>query len=150
MRKKHSDKWQSIFMVMGQYYNQKYIEDTSGELKTYVAGADVIYKINDIQSIRVIGQHLWADGDKKNWVAGTLEYVPSMKWSFYVQDLYNYGNDNEDNQIHYYSVGGAFVKGATRIGMSYGRQRGGMICVGGVCRLVPESSGLTLNISTNF
>jgi hypothetical protein len=150
MRKKHSDKWQSIFMVMGQYYNQKYIEDASGELKTYVAGADVIYKINDIQSIRVIGQHLWADGDKKNWAAGTLEYVPSMKWSFYVQDLYNYGNDNEDDQIHYYSVGGAFVKGATRIGMSYGRQRGGMICVGGVCRLVPESSGLTLNISTNF
>src|SRR5690554_2846556 len=150
MRKKHSDKWQSIFMVMGQYYNKKYIEDASGELKTYVAGADVIYKINDIQSIRVIGQHLWADGDKKNWAAGTLEYVPSMKWSFYVQDLYNYGNDKKDDRIHYYSVGGAFVKGATRIGMSYGRQRGGMICVGGVCRLVPESSGLTLNISTNF
>lgn len=150
VRKKHSDKWQSIFSVMGQYYNQKYIEDASGELKTFVTAADVIYKFGDAQSVRVIGQHLWADGDKKNWTAGTIEYVPSLKWSFYVQDLYNYGNDKEESRIHYYSVGGAFTKGATRIGMSYGRQRGGMICVGGVCRWVPESSGLTLNISTNF
>lgn len=150
VRKKHSDKWQSIFSVMGQYYNQKYIEDASGELKTYITAAEVIYKFGDAQSIRVIGQHLWADGDKKNWASGTLEYVPSLKWSFYIQDLYNYGNDKEESRVHFYNVGGAFTKGATRIGMSYGRQRGGMICVGGVCRWVPESSGLTLNISTNF
>lgn len=150
MRKKHSDKWQSIFSVMGQYYNQKYIEDTSGELKTYITAAEVIYKFGDAQSVRVIGQHLWADGDKKNWLAGTIEYVPSLKWSFYLQDLYNYGNDKEENRIHYYSVGGAFTKGASRIGIGYGRQRGGMICVGGVCRRVPESSGLTINFSTNF
>jgi len=149
-RKKLSDKWQTVFLVMGQYYNQKYIEDTTGEHKAYVVAGEAIYKFGDAQSIRVIGQHLWADGDKKNWASATLEYVPSLRWSFFFQDLYNYGNDNKEARLHYYNVGGAFVKGATRIGMSYGRQRGGMICVGGVCRWVPESSGLTINISTNF
>ncbi len=149
-RKKLSDKWQTVFLVMGQYYNQKYIEDTTGEHKAYVAAGEAIYKFGEAQSVRFIGQHLWADGDKKNWAAATLEYVPSLKWSFFFQDLYNYGNDKPDDRLHYYNVGGAFVKGATRIGVSYGRQRGGMICVGGVCRWVPESSGLTLNISTNF
>lgn len=149
-RKKFSDKWQTVFFAMGQYYNQKYIEDTTGEHKAYILGGEAIYKLDDMQSVRLIGQHLWADGDKKNWASVTLEYVPSLKWSFFFQDLYNYGNDDKNARLHYYNVGGAFVKGATRIGMSYGRQRGGMICVGGVCRWVPESSGLTINISTNF
>ena len=53
-------------------------------------------------------------------------------------------------QIHYYSVGTSFTKGATRIAASYGRQRGGLMCVGGVCRMVPEAAGITLNITTNF
>lgn len=150
VRKKFSEKWQSVFSVMGQYYNQKYIEDASGELKTQIMAGEVIYKFSDSKSLRFIGQHLWADGDKKNWAAGAIEFVPSLKWSFYVQDLYNYGNDKKDERLHYYNVGGAFAKGATRIGLSYGRQRGGMICVGGVCRLVSPFSGLTLNISTNF
>ena len=150
VRKKLSSQWQSIFMLMGQYYNKNYIEDGIGEVKAYVAGADLIYKFGDAQSLRFIGQHLWAENDKKNWAGATLEYAPSLKWSFYAQDMYNYGNDNKDEQIHYYTLGGAYVVGATRIGASYGRQRGGMICVGGVCRLVPESSGLTINISTNF
>lgn len=149
-RKKISDKWQTVFLVMGQYYNQKYIEDTTGEHKAYVVAGEAIYKFGDAQSIRVIGQHLWADGDKKNWASATLEYVPSLNWSFFLQDLYNYGNDNKEAQLHYYNLGGAYTHGSTRIGMSYGRQRGGMICVGGVCRWVPESSGLTINISTNF
>lgn len=149
-RKKFSEKWQTIFMFVSQYFNQKYVEETFGEHKTQIVAGEVIYKFKDTQSLRVIGQHLWADGDKKNWAGATIEYAPNMKWSFYVHDIYNYGNDNPEVRIHYYSIGGAFVKGATRIGMSYGRQRGGMICVGGVCRLVPESSGFNLNISTNF
>ena len=68
----------------------------------------------------------------------------------YVTDIYNYGNDEEDMQIHYYNVGGSFTKGATRIALNYGRQRGGLVCVGGVCRFVPENTGLTLNLNTTF
>jgi hypothetical protein len=34
--------------------------------------------------------------------------------------------------------------------MNYGRQRGGLICIGGVCRFVPENTGLTANLTVNF
>jgi hypothetical protein len=36
------------------------------------------------------------------------------------------------------------------MGLRIGRQRGGLVCVGGVCRFVPESSGLTLTFNTSF
>ncbi|MBF4986164.1 hypothetical protein FNJ87_18205, partial [Nonlabens mediterrranea] len=78
--------------------------------------------------------------------AVAAEYAFSPYLSMYVTDLYNY----DETDIHYYSVGGSYTKGRTRVAMNYGRQRGGLVCVGGVCRFVPENTGLTLNISTNF
>ena len=51
---------------------------------------------------------------------------------------------------HYYSVGGSYSKGRTRLGVNYGRQRGGLICVGGVCRYVPENTGVTANLTVSF
>jgi len=91
-------------------------------------------------------QHLWADADRGNWAAATLEYSFSPFLSLYVTDLYNY--DKTDR--HYYSVGGSYTRGRSRVALNFGRQRGGLICVGGVCRFVPENTGLTLNLSTNF
>jgi hypothetical protein len=64
--------------------------------------------------------------------------------------MYNYGNDIESQQTHYYNLGGTFRKGATRVSLNYGRQRGGLVCVGGVCRFVPESTGISLSLSTAF
>ncbi|GAK91877.1 hypothetical protein JCM19298_2365 [Nonlabens ulvanivorans] len=91
-------------------------------------------------------QHLSADADRGNWAAATAEYAFSPYLSMYVTDLYNY----DETDIHYYSIGGSYTRGRTRVAMNYGRQRGGLVCVGGVCRFVPENTGLTLNISTNF
>ncbi|HML86108.1 MAG TPA: DUF6029 family protein [Bacteroidales bacterium] len=34
--------------------------------------------------------------------------------------------------------------------MSYGRQREGLLCVGGVCRQVPAATGFTLTLTTSF
>jgi hypothetical protein len=65
-------------------------------------------------------------------------------------DQYNYGNPDEDLQLHYYTAAIAFVEGAHRFSLAYGRQREGLLCVGGVCRQVPASNGLTLNVSTSF
>lgn len=61
--------------------------------------------------------------------------------------MYNYGNDD---QIHYYNFGGSYSKGSTRFSLGYGRQRAGLICVGGVCRFVPQNTGLTMTLTTNF
>lgn len=150
IKKKWSKKWSSIFSYLNQFYNKKYIEETTGKVKTNIAVAETTYKINRKKSIRMDLQHLWSNSDTKNWMGGTLEFNFTPHFSIYAHDIYNYGNDNTLKQIHYYNFGSNFTKNSTRIGVQYGRQRGGLLCVGGVCRIVSEASALTLNISTRF
>jgi hypothetical protein len=113
-------------------------------------GADATYKFNTSKSIRVQAEHMWADADKKNWASGTMEFNLNSKFSMFLTDMYNYGNSDPEKRYHYYNFGGSFRKNATRIALNYGRQRGGLVCVGGVCRFVPESSGLSLSLNTTF
>ena len=68
----------------------------------------------------------------------------------YVNDIYNYGNDDEMKKIHYYNLGGSYTIKGHRFALNYGRQRGGLICIGGVCRFVPESTGVTANVVLSF
>lgn len=150
MRKKLSPDWSTIFSVVNTYYNKRYVEETAGEVNATVLVGEATHKFGGGKSMRVELQHLFTNDDKKNWAGATAEYNFSSKLSMYVTDIYNYGNDDEDDQIHYYNFGGSFTKGATRVALGYGRQRGGLICVGGVCRFVPENTGFTLNLSTAF
>ncbi len=148
--KKWNTKWQSVFSYINQYYNKKMIEETAGEVNTNILAAEATYKFTTTRSIRIMGEHLWADHDKKNWAGATVEFNFNSKLSMYVLDLYNYGNDVSYLQNHYYNIGGAYRKNSTRIALNYGRQRGGLVCVGGVCRFVPESSGISLSLNTSF
>lgn len=148
--KKWSDKLQGAFSYINQYYNKKLVEETSGLVKTNILAGEATYKINASKSMRLVGEHLWADSDKKNWAAATIEYNWNTKFSFYVSDMYNYGNDDAEKRNHYYNLGGSFRKKSTRIALAYGRQRGGLVCVGGVCRNVPESTGLSLSLNSTF
>ena len=148
--KKWNNKWQSAFSYMNQYYNKKLIEATSGIVHTNVLAAEATYRFTPTKSIRVVGEHLWADYDRKNWAGSTVEYNMNAKFSVYLSDLYNYGNDLEFQQNHYFNIGGAYRKNATRVAINYGRQRGGLVCVGGVCRFVQESSGISLSLNTSF
>jgi len=93
---------------------------------------------------------MFTEQDKGDWAAAMLEYNIAPKWFFSVMDEYNYGNPEEDMKLHYYSVAFAFVKNVTRVSVSYGRQREGLLCVGGVCRQVPASNGLSLTFSSSF
>lgn len=137
------------FMYINQYYDQSLA--IGGELvKTNIVAGDVTYKFNAAKSIRFQAEHMWADADNKNWAGATAEFNYNSKLSFYVYDMYNYGNEYKEKQIHYYNLGGSYRKGSTRIALNYGRQRGGLVCVGGVCRFVPESKGVSLSLSTTF
>jgi hypothetical protein len=148
--KKWNAKWQTIFAYINQHYNKKLIEETVGLVKTNILAAEATYKITASKSVRVVAEHLWADADKKNWASSTAEFNINPKWSVFGSDMYNYGNDNVEKRHHYYNFGTAYRKSATRVSLSYGRQRGGLICVGGVCRIVPESSGVALSFNTSF
>lgn len=150
VRKRFTQNFQMIGMYMNQYYNAPILEGKFEDVKTDIVSVEGLYNFTETSSLRLQVQNMWASADKGDWGAALLEFVPNSMFSIYVTDMYNYGNSDTNNRIHYYSVGGSFSKGATRVGVNYGRQRGGLICVGGVCRYVPESNGLTLNLTTNF
>ena len=150
LKKKMSEKLHTGLTYINQYYNKPWIEDASSDVNTNIVGAEIIYNFQENKSFRFEGEHLWADADFKNWLGGTLELDINNKYSFYILDVFNYGNDNPDKRTHYYNLGGAYRVNSTRIGLNYGRQRGGLVCVGGVCRFVPESTGFGLSVSTSF
>ncbi len=154
IRKKMSQSWSGIFTFINTIVDKGVVQGgplgVQGNINSNIVIADLTHKLSNGRSFRIEGQHLWTKDDQKNWAGGTLEYNAGRTLSFYVTDIYNYGNDVEDDQIHYYNLGGSYSKGATRIALNYGRQRGGLICVGGVCRFVPENTGLSINLSTAF
>ncbi|WP_196891053.1 DUF6029 family protein [Aureivirga marina] len=159
--KKWNRKWKSTVAFLNGYYNNTVLKGgpgSGGVVKTQIAVADVTYNFTRRSALRVEGQHMWADDSTGDWAAATVEYTFAPKWSIYAADMYNYGNkkpegSNEpDNQfqVHYYNFGMSYTKGSTRFAASYGRQRAGLLCVGGVCRVVPASTGLTLTLNTTF
>ncbi|OIQ27893.1 MAG: hypothetical protein BM564_10860 [Bacteroidetes bacterium MedPE-SWsnd-G2] len=150
IRKKFSKDWSGIFTYVNSFYNKRYVIDQSGEVDSNTFVAEATYKMGKGKSIRMEGQYLSTKDDMKDWAGGTFEFNLNRNFSFFATDIYNFGNDDEDKQIHYYNFGGRFTKGATSVGFGYGRQRGGLLCVGGICRFVPESTGFTLNLSTSF
>ncbi len=148
VRKKFSKNLSGIFTYVNAFYNQAIIEEKGDIVKLNVAVAEATYKLKPTQSIRFEGQHLWTKQDKKNWAAATAEFNINTNWSIFANDMYNYGN--EDHQDHYYNAGLGYNKNRTSIALRYGRTRGGLLCVGGVCRDVPAATGITCNITTSF
>jgi hypothetical protein len=105
------------------------------------------YRFGGGKALRFEIQHLWTNDDRKNWAASLLEYNFSPRVGVYIADSWNYGGEDK---IHYYNFGGSYTKGITRVAVNYGRQRGGLICVGGVCRFVPENTGFSINLAVSF
>ncbi|MFC4261383.1 DUF6029 family protein [Ferruginibacter yonginensis] len=150
IRKQLTKNWTTVFTYLNQYYNNRYVEETVGDVNAQTVVLDNTFKFKKGRSIRWEVQHQWANASFKNWAAMVLEYNFNSQWSIFGVDLYNYGNDDVNKQIHFYNAGVVFKKNAIRAQTSYGRQRGGLICVGGVCRFVPESAGLNLSINYSF
>lgn len=88
--------------------------------------------------------------DKGDWTTLLVEYTINSHWFVSAMDQYNFGNPEKSHRAHhpYLSVG--YIREATRLTVSYGRQRAGLFCVGGVCRPVPASNGLTISFTQSF
>ena len=150
IRKKWSTKWLSVLTYQNQFYSAKFVEESTGEVNANTLVIDNTLRLKKSKSIKLQLQHQWADGLFKNWVAVQAEYNFSTAFSVFGIDLYNYGNNDVAERLHYYNFGAAYKKGAARLQLSYGRQRGGLICVGGICRFVPESAGLNASLNYSF
>jgi len=167
IEKKISNKWHLTLMYINLYYDMEAIENHPGAevVKANIAFGEVIYKFNRKHSLRLELQHLWDNVGKDheidmvyeeyykkrgNWAAFLLEYTIAPKWFVSIADKYNYGNPLEENRDHYITGSVGFIKDQTRIALSGGRQSQGLVCVGGVCREVPASSGVSITITTSF
>jgi len=155
---KFEHKFNKTFKAKAVYYNQTYnqhviedeIYDKNELVYAHIGVLDLTYKFTHKKSLRVEMQGLWTKEDKGNWAAMTLEYNVAPKWSFAVMDEWNYGNNNKDIRIHYYNIAFGYTEKTNRISIRYGRQREGLLCVGGVCRYVPNSTGLTITLTSSF
>jgi hypothetical protein len=135
-------------------------KDAKGMINCDIVVLDVQYKINKKHSVRAEFQGLWtrtetvygitAKQDKGDWATILIEYNISPKFYFAVMDQYNYGNPIESKRIHYLIGTAGYIFGSSRISILYGKQREGIFCIGGVCRAVPATNGLTVTFTTSF
>jgi hypothetical protein len=97
-----------------------------------------------------------------SWVAGMVEWTPNTHFFVALLDQYNYGNsitsklpvifnfDDVKMPGHFPLLSAGYTNGPHRISMSFGKQRQGIFCVGGVCRVVPASNGVAISITSSF
>lgn len=149
-RRKMTKKWTTVFTYLNQYYNARYVEEAVGEVNAHTVVFDNTVQLKKSRSVRWELQHQWAKGGFEEWAAFQAEYNFNPRLSVFMVNLYNYGNKDVNEQMHYYNAGAAYTKGGSRLQVAYGRQRGGLICVGGVCRFVPESAGITFGFNKSF
>ena len=123
----------------------------------HVAIADVAWKVNKKHSLRFEAEWMGSDSryapaeghtDRRagDWVMGLVEWNIGSHWFVSASDQYAY-NDGIGN---YYNLSVGYTHGATRLQVGYGKQREGLLCIGGVCRMVPASNGLTVSLTTSF
>lgn len=130
-----------------------------GKVNANIIIWDMTYNLDETNALRLELQHMSSSQDSAlvepdnvngDWLHVLLEYTLAPNWYFTIYDQYNYGNEYEDKQVHYLNGSIAYLTGPTRIQVGFGRQRGGIICVGGVCRAVPASNGFFLSLATSF
>lgn len=151
-RKKLNSKWKMNLMYMYTENDTRLtLGDARGTLvKAHIAVADATYKINSSNAIRFEGQTLLTEQDQGSWAMGLVEYTVSPNWFFALLDQYNFDNPVESRRVHYLLGSFGYTKEGMRIQLSYGRQRQGVLCVGGICRVVPATNGATVQITKTF
>lgn len=128
------------------------LTEEKGIIQSHIGVLDVEYKINRKNTIRAELQGLWTvdNKDRGDWATALVEYTISPDWFFSLIFQSNYGNPNPEDRINYPMAFVGRIWGATRLQLGYGRQNAGLFCVGGICRFVPASNGLTVTFSHSF
>jgi len=150
-------KFNKKFKASAHYYHFIYNNNVNevtklakGYITSDIAVVELQYKINRKHSIRTELQGLWTQKDRGNWATFLIEYTISPKWFFTIMDQYNYGHPDERLRIHYLLGSFGYTHNNSKFMFLYGKQREGILCVGGVCRPVPATNGLTFTFTHSF
>ena len=162
IKKKINKKFKLIANYVDLIYNKDVIQGKNygKDVHARIGIIDFNYKIKPKHSLRTELQYLAVDKNKKydedqgDWMMGLLEYTFSPHWFFAVLDQYNGGYITKDGKsydaVHYINISCGYSKGTNRFELGYGKKREGIFCVGGVCKNVPSSNGLTLTVTSTF
>ena len=153
--------WRDINVDVERQWNKKwksvllYSFQDNLDHQAHIFVGDVTHKFNRNTSLRFEVQYLLSGDDESewdgihsegDWVAALVEFSLAPHWSFYMQDMYNIGQ----SKTHYYNGGLSYTHNRTRVQLSYGRNRAGYICSGGVCRYSPAYTGVNLVLTSSF
>lgn len=149
--KQWSDTFRSTFLTDFTQFNREVILGGKPEIvSAFTAVADGTLKLNERHALRMELQHLATQQDQGNWAMALAEISVVPHYFVYVSDEINYRDKSLTNMQHYYNVGVAFKHQTHRISVSYGRVREGLLCVGGICRLIPAYKGLSVSLTSSF
>lgn len=141
--------WKTTLMFSRQEWNTSHGQGPALPSTTFASNifvGDVMYKINKKFSLRMEAQYLLSNDYEGDWVAGLIEFNMAPHWSVFFSDMYNLGT----TKTNYYNGGLSFTHNRTRVQVSYGRNRAGYVCSGGVCRYQPAYTGVNLMLTTSF
>jgi hypothetical protein len=152
--RKFSKKLKMRYSYFNLVFNNDIMKLTkeAGIIRSHIGVIETEYKINSKNSIRWEVQALFTreQRDRGHWATALVEYTISPDWFFSAVFQSNYGNPEEKDRINYPILIVGKIWGATRLQVGYGRQNEGLFCVGGVCRFVPASNGLTVSFTHSF
>lgn len=154
VKKKLDNKWSMIASYFNLVVNNDIVKvaQSPGIINAHIGVIEMLYKINSSHSIRTEFQAMWTENrkDRGHWYTVLVEYTISPNWYFTGVLQHNYGNPLENRRNVYPLFALGKIWDATRLEARFGRVNAGMFCVGGVCRPVPASSGLTIVFSHSF
>ena len=134
-----------------QIYNKSVIQKAGfPTIHSDIFVADISYRLKKEGTIKLEAQVLSTNDDHQDWGQVMIEYTVNSHWFIAALDQYNFGNDKVKERYHYPNATVGYNKNANRITLSYGKQRAGIFCVGGICRQVPASNGVTLTVTSSF
>lgn len=141
--------WSKSLKTVLLYSRQQWSPSHGYADETYVSNifvGDVQYKFNPKYALRAELQYLLSNDYEGDWVAALVEFTIAPHWNVYASEMYNNGVTDK----HYYNAGVSWSRNKTRVQLSYGRNRAGYVCSGGVCRYSPAYTGLNLLLTTSF
>ncbi len=151
LNQKFGKKFKASLMYSHQIYNKSVIQKAGfPTIHSDIVVADLTYRLKGEGTVRLEMQNLSTNDDHQDWAQVMIEYTVNSHWFVAALDQYNYGNEHISERYHYPSATVGYNKNANRITLSYGKQRAGIFCVGGICRLVPASNGITLTVTSSF
>lgn len=125
-------------------HTTEYGHDTFVTANTFILEGQ--WKMAKKAQLRAEIQYLTTKQDEGDWLSALVEVSFAPHWMITLTDTKNFGGSKHN----YYTAMVTYNYKANRFSLSYGRNRAGFNCSGGVCRWTPATKGFSLTYNYTF